>query len=351
MTKKIRVAVAGLGFGAGVHVPGFRKLADVDVVAIAGRSGANATKTANSLGITTGVEGYEKLLEFNPDAVSIALPPKENALAAEFFLKRGIPVLCEKPIAGDVTSAMRLEKISREIPHAVCFQFAELPAFCTARSAIQSGRIGRVCHIQTTWLIESYANRNQTKTWKRESDGIGGVLSLFGAHAFYLLGWLISPIAKISARLTAGGKMWVPNTIIAPDTFQCWAELDSGPTASLIVSNASPGMHIHRWEIIGDVGTIIIENRSQDYMAEFKLVILDRQGEHLVSLASSVEHGDGRIPPFATLANRFISSVKKNKQSYPSFSEGLRVQFEIDAAIKSNSNQQIMSLSQYKKNL
>lgn len=348
MNKPFRVAIAGLGFGATVHLPGFRSLADVEVVAIAGKSAANAKRVADSNGIAFGVGGYEQLLGVHPDAVSIALPPKENAAAAEFFLKHGVPILCEKPIAGDMASAKRLADLSRQITHAVNFQFAELPAFCTARSAIQNGRIGRVRHIQTTWLVESYANRHQTQTWKRDSESAGGVLSLFASHVFYLVGWLVNPISTVSARLSTEGEMWMNGNILSPDTCQCWAELENEAIFSLTVSNAAPEMHIHRWEIIGESGSIVIENKSKDYMSGFTLTIFDRQGTHLIDTGQVSGNKDGRIYAFASLASRFISSVRANTHTYPTLIDGYRVQREIDAMLSSNASRKIFDMAKLK---
>jgi predicted dehydrogenase len=343
-----RVAIAGLGFGAEVHVPGFRSLADVEVVAIAGVSAEKAQRVAHAMGIPAGVGGYENLLNFKLDAVSIALPPKQNAAAAEFFLSQGIPVLCEKPMAGDVASARRLVQLSRQITHAIDFQFAELPVFYAARSAIQSGRIGHVRHIQTTWLVESYANRYQTQTWKRDPLGAGGVLSLFASHTLYLVGWLVSSISTVSARLSAKGEMWRDESNISPDTCQCWAELEDGATFSLMVSNAAPELYTHRWEIIGDSGSIVLENKSKDYMSGFALTIFDRHGSHRIDSGLVNHHEDGRIYAFAALASRFTNSVKAKVQTHPSFIDGYRVQCEINAIFDSNSRQHIVRLSKKK---
>lgn len=344
MSRTFRVAVAGLGFGAAVHVPAFRSLAGIDIVALAGASTERAKEIADTLGVAEGVGGYENLLDYHPDAVSIALPPKENAAAAEFFLRRGIPILCEKPIASNVESAWRLVELSRQITHAVDFQFAELQAFRSAKSEIESGRIGCVRHIQITWLVESFANLHQLKTWKRSSEGAGGVLFLLASHTFYLMGWLVSSISKMSTRLSTAGELWKNGNNIPPDTFQCWAELKSGTCASIIISNASPEMHVHRWELIGDKGSIILENRSSDYMGNFEMIVLDRRGQYSLEVQKNSESEDGRIVAFASLANRFISAVKANVLTYPSFADGLRVQLEIDASLKSNDGRKIVSI-------
>jgi predicted dehydrogenase len=130
--------------------------------------------------------------------------------------------------------------------------------------------------------------------------------------------------------------MWNSGSAIAPDTCQCWAELQDGATFSLMVSNAAPELHIHRWEIVGEAGAIVIENKSKDYMSKFTLSIVERQGSHLIDIDRVEGNVDGRVYAFTALASRFISAVKTNTQTYPSFTDGLRVQSEIEAALRSN---------------
>lgn len=347
MTSPFRVAIAGLGFGAAVHVPAFRTLEDVEIVAIAGRGEEKARRMADALGIPAGVADFRSLLDFSPDAVTIALPPTENAIAAAFFLSHGVPVVCEKPIAGDIGAARRLVKLSSAVTHAVDFQFAELPAFLSAKEALENKWIGQVRHINITWLVESYANRHQKMTWKRMAASAGGVMSLLAPHVFYLSRWLFGPISTISSRLSNGGKASMADDSLAPDVLQFWAELESGATLSAIISNNSPEMHIHRWELVGESGALIIENTTHDYMTGFSTRLVDRQGERWLTKASTNNALDGRVSPFASLAKRFISAVLLNKQTYPTFEDGWRAQCVLDVALTSHMSRQIVSLPNY----
>src|SRR4051812_20443388 len=93
---RLRVGVAGLGFGAAVHVPALRSLDGVDVVAIAGTDPTGTADVARRLNIETACTGVDALLDVELDAVTLALPPRVNEDAAAKTIRRGLPVLSEK---------------------------------------------------------------------------------------------------------------------------------------------------------------------------------------------------------------------------------------------------------------
>lgn len=55
--------MAGLGFGAEVHVPAFRAVPGVEIVAIAGRDRARAEEAAARLHIPCACAGLDELLD------------------------------------------------------------------------------------------------------------------------------------------------------------------------------------------------------------------------------------------------------------------------------------------------
>jgi len=342
--QPFRVAIAGLGFGAAVHVPGFRTLPGVEVVAIAGRTKAKSEEVACKLGIPAGVGSYEELLNFAPDAVSIALPPQDNGDAAAFFLAHRIPVLCEKPVAGTLSAARKLLHLSGGVTHAVNFQFAELAAFQAAKGALAEERIGEIKHVHVTWLVESYANRNTSTTWKRDAERFGGVMTLLAPHIFYLAKWLTGPISTISAHLSTGGTNHDAGKA-ASDTLQFWGKLQNGATLTVAVSNAAPGCHLHCWQLVGTDGTVVIENKTTDYMSGFTTTLNDRIGSRILFDAMDGSESDGRILPFASLAQRFISAIALQQQAFPTFQDGVDVQCAVEAAMHSHKTRKIVGLT------
>ena len=329
----IRVAVAGLGFGAAVHVPGLRRIRGVEVCALAGTDKARTADSAAKLAIPLAVEGYKALLDAAPDAVSLALPPALNGAAVEFFLQHRIPVLSEKPLAQDGDVARRLLAMAGDLPCAVDFEFAELPAFLVAKRAIDTGEIGEVRAVHIYWAVEALAVRLKEKSWK--TDDSGGVLPLLFCHTAYLLEWLFPRLRTLFARLKVGGKTWSPAGGAPADTVHLTAELESGAIVSAFVSNAAPGMSAHRWAVIGSDATLTIANESRAYMAGFRVQRHTHQG--VAQLQADGEQGrdDSRIAPFTSLAGRFVAALRAGGAMRPGFREGWRAAVIGDAVRQS----------------
>ena len=332
----LRFGVVGLGFGAEVHVPGLRSIPDVEVAALAGTTYEKARRVADALGIPGAAAGYEALGELGLDAVTVALPPKTSQHAVEYFVSRGIPVLCEKPLAADASAAARLAAAVRA-PSAVDFQFPELEAFRAARRAIEEGALGPLRHVQLTWLVESLANRSDTLTWKTAAADAGGVMSLLMPHALYNVMWLHSPVARVYARMAATSRRSNDGGARAADTVHFTATLRDGTLFGGVVSNASPGVPVHRWTFVGERGSLTLENLSRDYMAGFAARLdAPREPARILCDVPAPTRADGRIAPFASLAARFVDCVRSGAAVRPSFAEGLHVQLAIEAMCASS---------------
>jgi len=116
-----------------------------------------------------------------------------------------------------------------------------------------------------------------------------------------------------------------------------------GPLASLSMSCASFRGSGHRIEFYGEDGTLVLENRTADYMRGFVLSYAKRPGEMTVlpvDDADDPEHPDGRIAPASRLAAQFLDCLadapRYKPNAAPDFAAGYRVQQLIDAAQRSN---------------
>lgn len=330
--RPLRLAVAGLGFGADIHVPGLRRIPGVEVVALAGSTTERAYAVAETLGIDSAVGGYERLLDKKIDAVTLALPPIQSEVACEYFVSRGIPVLSEKPLASSATIARRLALLAKGLPCAVNFQFPELEAFQIAKRVLDQGQIGRVRSIHLTWMVESLAAKFNIKNWKTDAAQAGGVTALLLPHALYTVEWLHSPVASVFSHLRVKSHEGDIGDGRAPDTIQFCSTLRDGTLFGGFISNGSPGTHVHRWEIVGELASLLIENNSLDYMAGFSVRLLARGGM-ATTLFEFIHKStvDGRLEPFISLATRFVECVRSGGTMKPSFQDGWHIQEAVEA--------------------
>lgn len=330
-----RIGVVGLGFGATVHVPGLRGVEGVEVVALAGSNADRARQMAQKLCIPHAANGIEELLTLGLDAVSLALPPLANEDACRRALEVGLPVLSEKPVALSVDTALELAQMSHSVTTAVDYQFAELDAFIKLHQLVKREDWGKVRHVASTWLVESWVQRNRQWSWKTDAGGNGGAMSLLGSHYLYLVEWLFGPITEMACRLSTRGAFadrQGQSAVAADDTIELWMTHESGTISSAFISNASPGASRHRWDVVFEKATAVLENTTTDYMSGFTLVVDDREGRHVLISQSSIEDIDGRLAPFRRLAERFVGAVRRGEKTSPNLFHGARVQALIDCA-------------------
>jgi predicted dehydrogenase len=336
--SKIRIGIAGLGFGAGVHAPAFMSIPGVEVVALAGTNPERAAAAARQLGITAACVSAGALLDYDLDAISLALPPAQNEAVATAALARGWGVLCEKPLAVDSAVAQRLAAAARGRITAVDFQFAELEVFRQLKALIEQQRLGSVRHAQITWLNQSWAQQHRSQSWKTSAMLGGGANALFGSHLFFLMEWLFGVTKRLTARCDRRATgVFVPAGEAAEDLIHLTTEHASGAVVSATFGNANPGLNTHRWTIVCERGSIVLDNPGQDYMAGFTLVAHAADGSSLLEAEEPNAGGDGRLPPFRRIALRFVEAIRGDGVCHPDFSAGARVQSLMQAVTVSDS--------------
>ena len=166
-------------------IPGMRRSALVEVVAIASRQAGRADDVAAELGIPHAYGSYEDLLA-DPaiDAVYIPLP---NHLHAEWTiaaLRAGKPVLCEKPLAMTANEAQGMVDAAREtgVPLMEAFMYRQHPSWVAVRELVASGRIGRLRAVDS-WF--SYFNDDPANIRNIGEFG-GGALYDIGCYTINL---------------------------------------------------------------------------------------------------------------------------------------------------------------------
>lgn len=137
------------------------------------------------------------------DIIDIASPNRSHRDALIAAAAAGKPVYCDKPLTGNLSEALELE---RALPAAenmgqMVFNYRFFPATMRARQMLEAGEIGEVISFRTEYLHSGNVAPGKRIAWKDRRDYGGGVLYDLGSHAVDLLTWICGEsIAEIHAR-------------------------------------------------------------------------------------------------------------------------------------------------------
>jgi predicted dehydrogenase len=318
-------------------LPAFRADARCEVVALAGSDGARAAALAREAGIARGYGGWRGLIEdAQVDAVAIATLPVLQGEIALAALKLGKAVFAEKPMSSNLSGAramLRQATLSRR-PTAIDFNFHQIVSWQRARQMLDAGAIGALRHVAVNWHVESRAIQTRMRNWKTLGDDGGGVLGNFISHCFHYLEWFCGPLAGLSARISG-----LPDDDTLETTVAMALQFECGALCSLSMSCASYLGSEHRIEFFGEDGTLVLHNRTTDYMRGFELAYAKRPAPFEpvpLSDLDDAKYPDGRIAPTARLAKLFLDAIEGGAPVSPGFAEGYRVQRLMDAARRSH---------------
>lgn len=146
--NRIRVGIVGCGGTArGTHVPYYKKISNVEVVACADVDVNAARSLAEDFKIPKYYAGFNDMFEKEElDAVSVCTPNmfhKDPTVAA---LKAGVHVLTEKPMAGNLRDALEMYEASKKTGRIliVGFQTRFRPDLNILRNMVKAGELGEI---------------------------------------------------------------------------------------------------------------------------------------------------------------------------------------------------------------
>jgi predicted dehydrogenase len=333
----IHIGIIGCNYGLAVHLPALRRDPRSNVVALAGRDAARTAERAREAGIANTFGDWRTMLDNMPlDAVTIAVPPDQQAAIAIAALQRGLAVFAEKPMASSLADAEAMLRHAGSIPTMLDFGFIEMPAWCAAKALLDAGALGPLRSIAVNWSVENQSTRLRLRHWKTDGASGGGALGNFVSHSVHYLEWLGGPVAGLSAHI---GRL--PDAPDLETSVSASIAFANGASGSLAMSCAAYLGSGHRIEIYGEAGTLVLANPTRDYMRGFTLLHARRPAEALEVVAvendpTDAAHDDGRIAPTARLMRRFLDSIEQRQPTEPGFRVGLRTQILLEAIRRSH---------------
>jgi predicted dehydrogenase len=188
--RRLRMALIGCGAVAEwCHLPAAKRVRQIEVVSVVDTNLERAERLARRFGVSHWGADLGQL-PGGIDGAVVAVPNRHHGAVAGECLRRGIPILLEKPLAATVEEAQAIAALSERT--GVLLQIGHVYRFCRGaqlvKRCLEEGWLGTVRRISVEWGSVFDWPVASGFIWDKEQAG-GGVLIDAGPHVLDLLFW------------------------------------------------------------------------------------------------------------------------------------------------------------------
>lgn len=198
MSEVLRFALIGAGAIAQSYVEVFSSFQPAEVVAVADLHAQRAQAVAEALHCRAFGSHDELVDQVECDAAVICTPPATHVEVGLDLVERGIPVLCEKPLALDLASARKLVNAATNsgVPLTMAAKFRYVDDAVRAKSIVESGILGEIVLFDNV-----FTSRAQMRgRWNADpAVSGGGVLMDHGTHSVDIARYFLGSITEVMA--------------------------------------------------------------------------------------------------------------------------------------------------------
>jgi predicted dehydrogenase len=293
------------------------------------------------------------------EAVAIVTPNHMHAPAAREFLKRGIHVICDKPLTATLAEAKRLAKAAADSDalFVLTHNYTGYPMVRQARAMVADGALGPIRVVQVEyaqdWLSTPLeAAGSKQAGWRTDParSGAGGSTGDIGTHAYNLASFVTG--LKLEA-LAADLQAFVPGRKL-DDNGHVLLRFQGGARGMLWCSQVAPGNeNALRLRVYGEKGGLEWAQEDPNYLWHTTLGepkrLLTRGGAGAGAAAARVSrtpsgHPEGYLEGFANIyaeAARAILARRDGKPVpsdvlYPTIEDGVAGVAFVEACVRSS---------------
>ena len=379
-TKPERIRLGMVGGGRDAFIGGVHRIAsriDDHYELVAGAFSSTAEKSqASAADLAVNADrayaDYKAMAEAESsredgiEAVSIVTPNHLHAPVAIEFLKRGIHVICDKPLTSTLDDAKALvhEASRSDALFVLTHNYTGYPMVRQARAMVHSGDLGDLRLVQAEypqdWLSTKLEDTGQKQAgWRTDPDrsGLGGCIGDIGTHAFnlacFITGLKLDSLCADLDTFVEGRQL--------DDNAHVMLRFAGGAKGMIWSSQVAPGNeNALAVRIYGSKGGLEWRQEDPNYLWHTPLGepkrLLTRSGSGAQDAANDVSrippgHPEGYLEGFANLYTAAALAIQARRANadgsadngddislLPSVEDGLAGVAFVTAAVKSSAN-------------
>ncbi len=293
------------------------------------------------------------------EAVAIVTPNHMHAPVAKEFIRRGIHVICDKPLTATLPEAKKLAKTAANsgVIFALTHNYTGYPMARQARAMIANGDLGDIRVVQVEyaqdWLAEPVEQTGQKQAaWRTdpERSGAGGSTGDIGTHAFNIASFVTGLTLE---ALAADLQAFVPGRKL-DDNAHVMLRYAGGARGMLWVSQVAPGCeNALRLRVYGSKGGLEWAQEDPNHLwftplGEPKRLIT-RNGAGAGPEAGRLSrvpsgHPEGYLEAFASIYSEVAHAIEARRAGrptpdgvmFPTIDDGVAGVAFVDACVRSS---------------
>ena len=329
--SSVTLGIVGCGkVVTSIHLNALRHLPQARVSAVADPLEGRRREAAERCGgAATFSDWHELLGRSEVEGVLICTPSADHAECAIQAFAHGKHVYLEKPIASSPAEAQTVLRAweGTGLLGMMGFNYRQHPLFTKAREAVESGRLGKILSVQSSFT----SSGAWIHDWKRKRSSAGGVLFDLATHHIDLVHHVLDqPVVEVSAQLASRkseqDSAWLRMTLrngVVVQSFFCLYGTDT-----------------NRFEIYGESARLTV-----DYVAKTFQIVDGGGYRPLQRVMSALGHEASRLknvlasrqdPSYERALAIFVNAIASGQREVrPDLRDGLRAALVVDAAERS----------------
>ena len=264
---RVRVGIIGAGTVVReVMIPGFKKIQECEVVAVANRSLQSSRRVADEFNIPRAYSNWQELLDDDGiDAVLIGTWPYMHHTITLAALESGKHVLCQARMSNTAAEAHEMLAASKQHPDLICQLVPTSTSYVVDRALqrlLEEAYVGEVLSVEIQRVQRSFADFGGELHWRHDREFSGYNVLNIGSTYESMMRWFgagnrVMAMTKIQVprRRDSDGQL---QPVSIPDHVDVLYELDNGAQVHMKFSSTSGLSNGNQTWIFGSEGTIHI---------------------------------------------------------------------------------------------